>query len=253
MPEYSYEFSDYNFSKKMYLLRNFYQLSFRELSSLLNYKSKGNLTFFEKFPMQNKPSYQALINLQQVFGISIDWMLGYSKFPYTNETIQCAEAQQADRFIIKTSTFDMLDVSPKNIVHSFDRPEYIIDSLKRTVFPNIVIQRKLCLADRFVLLFLLNFLSYYMIKFYVEHYNSKILQQLNHLLQVVNGEITLKSETITRHPDYLPAFSKLENALFPQNGEEQANTLNQSVLDERWDFLKYLNDNNIEVQINNRN
>lgn len=251
MPEYSYNTSDYHFSQKFSLLRNFYQISFKDLSALMNYKSKGNLTNFEKFPMPTKPSYQALVNLQQIFGISLDWMLGSSKLPYTEETVRQAEIEQAQRFVYDKDRTKMVP----------DTPESMIDFLKTDLLPNQVIQKKLHLSDRFVLLYLLNYLSVYFVQYYVEHHDNQIQKKFHSMKEKMTGKSLLAPDSIKRHPDYMPAFLQLREATksplgIPYSlyhlhnvlpGQDKMERLDHPVLDERWDFIKYLENQGIEV------
>nr|WP_308612324.1 helix-turn-helix transcriptional regulator [uncultured Dialister sp.] len=229
MPEYSFEQTDFSFSRKFKALRTFYQISYRDLGTMMNYKSKANLTNFEKFPMTTKPSYQTIAALPQIFGISIDWMLGYSKIPYTEETIKQAENEQANRFL--------LDLPVGN--SPYDSPESLTDFLKREMFPNSVISQELSLSDRFILLFLLNYLALYFVQYYIAHHDSKIQMKIHKFKEFFEGSSTLEPDSITRHPDYMPAILKLYGAV-KQSKDQSSITPRSSILDNRWDFIDYL-------------
>lgn len=249
MPEYSFEQTDFSFSRKFKALRTFYQISYHDLGTMMNYKSKANLTNFEKSPMKTKPSYQTIATLPQIFGVSIDWMLGYSKIPYTEETIRQAEIEQASRFL--------LDLPNDNL--PFDCPESLTDFLKNHMFPNGVIRQELSLSDRFILLFLLNYLSLYFVQYYIAHHDSKIQMKIHKFKEFFEGTSSLEPDSITRHPDYMPAILKLYgavkqskdlNRIIPRSslelhGAVKPSIPKTSILDNRWDFIDYLQQANI--------
>lgn len=236
MPEYSFETSDFSFSHKFKALRTFYQISYRDLGTMMNYKSKANLTNFEKYPMITKPSYQTLATIPQIFGISIDWMLGYSNIPYTEETIKQAEIEQADRFLLDLPNDDL----------PYDTPESLTDFLKREMFPNRVLSKNLSLHDRFILLFLLNYLALYFVQYYVAHHDSKIQMKIHKFKMFFAGTSSLEPESISRHPDYMPAILALYGAVKLAKGQPGITISPQSsILDNRWNFIAYLQQSNI--------
>lgn len=259
MPDYIFDHSEYNFSKRFKALRDFYKLSSRDMAALLNYKSPSNISYFEKYPMSNKPSYQALISIQQLFGISIDWMLGISNEPYNNESLTCAETEQDNRFIVEVD----------EIAQNPDTPESIIRSLKNGVFPRLVIQRKLLLQDRFTLIFLLNYLSFSLTQYYIENRSGILRKKLHGLLEILglegNSKLNLNSNgvahTLKKHPDYAVAFFKFFNTLKSplcdsyeehpykvKPGQFSIKKLDHSILDETWDIISYLERNDIKAK-----
>lgn len=249
MAEYSTKTSELSFSKKFKALREFYNLSYRDMAGLLNYKSSGNIAYFEKVPMTNKPSYQILISLAQIYGISIDWMIGLSDVPYTEATVKAAEIEQASRFV----------VNPEVINQNAKSLESIISFLKDSLFPNAIITQRLQLADRFILLFLVNYLAGYVERYYVNHEGWKDSKNQQNLKNLIGLDPKMKAKQIKKHPDYLPAFLTLAAAVKPRLGipyeeygiippEETSGRIDHCILDNRWDLLAYLRANNIDVK-----
>lgn len=250
MPEYLTESSELSFSHKFKALRSFYHLSTRDMAALLNYKSPANIAYFEKSPMTNKPSYQTFINLQQIYGISIDWMLGLNNTPYTVETVKQAEIQQMNRFIL----------DPLEVKKNPESPESTVSFLKTDLFPNDVIWKKLQLRDRFTLLLILNFLSVYIFQYYIDHHGGILAKKVHGLKDMLGLNPSVKPQPIKKHAEYSQAFLDLYNAvksplgipysLYPAlvlPGQDKMERLDHPVLDERWDFIKYLESQGIEV------
>lgn len=262
MPEYTFDHSDLNFSDKFKALRNFYGLSAREMAALLNYKSSGNIAFFEKYPMTNKPTFQLLISMNQLFGVSIDWMLGIGEKPYTEENIRQAEIAQDERFVVAASAV---------IAEDSDAPENIMYGIKTGFFPRIIIQGKLELRDRFILLFLLNYISYALDQYYVQNRAGilkKKLQGLAELLGFTSSSNPLSNldgivNTMKKHQNFVEAFLQFADTLKSPEGipyslypalvlPEQSNVekLGHSLLDERWNFERYLEENTPTIRRN---
>ncbi len=254
MPEYTFDHSDLNFSDKFKMLRKFYRLSGRELADLLNYKSSANIAFFEKYPMKNKPTFQLLVGLNQLFGISSDWILGLGKEPYTEESINQAEIALDERFVIAASTI------PENS----DVPETIMRNIKCGIFPRSIVQRKLVLRDRFTLIFLLNYVSYSLDQYYVQNRTGILkgkLQSLSEILGFSNpsnliGNPEGISQTLKKHPEFSSAFLRFVDILKSPDGlpytlspvlllpgQVKVQKLDFSILGEEWDFNCYLEKN----------
>lgn len=73
------------FIKNLISLRNSYNLSSTDLTSLLNQKSRSSITNIESG--RALPSFEKLIEIANLFTISIDWLVGRSSEPYNEEII----------------------------------------------------------------------------------------------------------------------------------------------------------------------
>lgn len=71
------------FSHNLHILRQSHCLSLSELALLINLKSKGSLSTLEN--AKNPPSFETLINIANLFTVSIDWLVGRSSEPYNEE------------------------------------------------------------------------------------------------------------------------------------------------------------------------
>lgn len=254
MPDYTFDHADLNFSCKFKAVRSFHQLTTRELAALLNYKSASNIAFLEKYPMSSKPTFQLLVSMNQLFGLSIDWLLGLSEIPYTEESVRQAEIAQDERLIV-----DSLVIPADS-----DAPENIMSSIKEGIFPRKVIQEKLVLRDRFTLIFLLNYISYALEQYYVQNHSGilkKKLQGLAEILGFKNSSSLMTNpdgvtNTLKKHPEFASAFLQFVDTLkspfgIPYTlhpalvlpGQFKPEKLEHTIMDDRWDFLSYLEKN----------
>lgn len=80
-----------SFQQKLRILRTLYGLTLNEVKDLLELKSGGNVSGLEN--RRVRPSYATLVKIQALYGISIDWMMGFSDTPYNSITIEIALAQ----------------------------------------------------------------------------------------------------------------------------------------------------------------
>ena len=87
-----------SFNKKIRMLRQLYDLTLKEEAELLGLKSGGNITAMESG--KTKPSYETMVKIQALYGISIDWIMGYSDIPYNSITIEIA-LEQIRKKVIK--------------------------------------------------------------------------------------------------------------------------------------------------------
>ncbi len=257
MADYFFDHSEYSFSNKFKTIRSFYELPAREMAALLNYKSSANIAYFEKCPMTNKPTFQLLISINQLFGLSIDWLLGLSEIPYTEESVRQAEIAQDERLI----------VDPLVIPADSDAPENIMSSIKEGIFPRKVIQEKLVLRDRFTLIFLLNYISYALEQYYVQNHSGilkKKLQSLAELLGFSKPSALISNpsgivNTLKKHPEFASAFLQFVDTLkspfgIPYTlhpslvlpGQFKPEKLEHTIMDDRWDFLSYLEKTNFD-------
>lgn len=72
-------------------MRLAYVLSTKNLAQFLGIKSGSNITFWETG--KQKPSLEALELFCFSFGISVDWLMGYSYSPYNDEFLTLAEEE----------------------------------------------------------------------------------------------------------------------------------------------------------------
>ena len=85
-------------NKKIRMLRQLYDLTLKEEAELLGLKSGGNITAMESG--KTKPSYETMVKIQALYGISIDWIMGYSDIPNNSITIEIA-LEQIRKKVIK--------------------------------------------------------------------------------------------------------------------------------------------------------
>ncbi|MDY6084801.1 MAG: helix-turn-helix transcriptional regulator [Dialister sp.] len=80
-----------SFRQKLRILRTLYGLTLNEVKDLLELKSGGNVSGLENGRV--RPSYATLVKIQALYGISIDWIMGFSDTPYNSITIEIALVQ----------------------------------------------------------------------------------------------------------------------------------------------------------------
>ena len=72
-------------AKRVRMLRNDYTLTTTELAILLGFKRKTSITAIEVG--RSVPSYDVLMYIVQLFGVSMDWLMGYSDIQYDEEVL----------------------------------------------------------------------------------------------------------------------------------------------------------------------
>lgn len=202
---------DESFSAHFKTLRLFFLLANREMAELLNYKSPSNIVYFEHIPMTNRPSYQALVYLQQLYGISIDWLFGIQSLPFTEETLKAAESTLNVRLNSLSLDFqdEKFSVEQKlqNLLFNLSNPN---------IFPNFV------LNDQFVLLFLINFLNNELCKAFTEiEINRK--EKYSKFKVLENEKVIIRN-----HHEFIPMLE-----LFQREKEIFHKT---TILDPSWGF-----------------
>ena len=80
-----------SFAERLKLLRISKNLSTRQLANLLNIKSASNIPHWEK--QRLVPSFEKLNDVMNLFGISADWLYGYSDKPYNKKLIAMKETE----------------------------------------------------------------------------------------------------------------------------------------------------------------
>lgn len=80
-----------SFSKRLALLRTTYQLPTVILAKILKLKSRTSINDFES--QRTNPSVDVLLNISKLFGVSLDWLSGYSNTPYVAEVLLSYEEE----------------------------------------------------------------------------------------------------------------------------------------------------------------
>lgn len=165
-----------SFSKKIRMLRQLYDLTLKEEAELLGLKSGGNITAMESG--KTKPSYETMVKIQALYGISIDWIMGYSDIPYNSITIEIALEQIRKKVIkmIKEGT-----IYPDFIVTLEDYYHFI---------------DKLTIENQFNLILLQN---------YIIH-DQKIGYENNKKLKTINNKVML---SLGKHKEYYENLDKI--------------------------------------------
>lgn len=165
-----------SFNKKIRMLRQLYDLTLKEEAELLGLKSGGNITAMESG--KTKPSYETMVKIQALYGISIDWIMGYSDIPYNSITIEIALEQIRKKVIkmIKEGT-----IYPDFIVTLEDYYHFI---------------DKLTIENQFNLILLQN---------YIIH-DQKIGYENNKKLKTINNKVML---SLGKHKEYYENLDKI--------------------------------------------
>lgn len=77
------------FSKRLKLLRKTYGLTLNTLVNILGYKHTGIISLFEN--NKHVPSFDSLIQIANLFAVSLDWLFGYVDDPYNEEILTSLE------------------------------------------------------------------------------------------------------------------------------------------------------------------
>lgn len=165
-----------SFNKKIRMLRQLYDLTLKEEAELLSLKSGGNITAMESG--KTKPSYETMVKIQALYGISIDWIMGYSDIPYNSITIEIALEQIRKKVIkmIKEGTiYPDFIVTLEDYYHSID---------------------KLTIENQFNLILLQN---------YIIH-DQKIGYENNKKLKTINNKVML---SLGKHKEYYENLDKI--------------------------------------------
>lgn len=165
-----------SFSKRIRMLRQLYCLTLKEEAELLGLKSGGNITAMESG--KTKPSYDTMVKIQALYGISIDWIMGFSDMPYNSITIEIALVQIKKKVIkmIKEGTiYPDFIVTLEDYYHAID---------------------KLTIENQFNLILLQN---------YIIH-DQKIGYENNKKLKTMNNKVIL---TLGKHKEYYENLDKI--------------------------------------------
>lgn len=165
-----------SFNKKIRMLRQLYDLTLKEEAELLGLKSGGNITAMESG--KTKPSYETMVKIQALYGISIDWIMGYSDIPYNSITIEIALEQIRKKVI-------------KMIKEGTIYPDFIVtlEDYYRSI-------DKLTIENQFNLILLQN---------YIIH-DQKIGYENNKKLKTINNKVML---SLGKHKEYYENLDKI--------------------------------------------
>lgn len=165
-----------SFSQKIRILRHLYNLTLKEEAELLGLKSGGNITAMESG--KTKPSYETMVRIQALYGISVDWLMGYSDRPYNSITIEIALTQimkKVMKMVKEGAIYPDFIVTLEDYYHSFD---------------------KLNIENRFNLILLQN---------YIIH-DQKIGYENNKKLKTINNKVILG---LGRHQEFYENLDKI--------------------------------------------
>ena len=81
------------FSKRLKLLRKSHGVLSHELADVLGYKHRGIISRFEN--NKNMPSFDSLIQIADLFAVSLDWLLGRVNDPYNEKVLTSLEEKYA--------------------------------------------------------------------------------------------------------------------------------------------------------------
>lgn len=165
-----------SFSQKIRMLRQLYCLTLKEEAELLGLKSGGNITAMESG--KTKPSYDTMVKIQALYGISIDWIMGFSDMPYNSITIEIALVQIRKKVI-------------KMIKEGTIYPDFIV-----TLEDYYNAIDKLTIENQFNLILLQN---------YIIH-DQKIGYENNKKLKTMNNKVIL---TLGKHKEYYENLDKI--------------------------------------------
>lgn len=165
-----------SFSQKIRMLRQLYCLTLKEEAELLGLKSGGNITAMESG--KTKPSYDTMVKIQALYGISIDWIMGFSNMPYNSITIEIALVQIKKKVI-------------KMIKDGTIYPDFIV-----TLEDYYNAIDKLTIENQFNLILLQN---------YIIH-DQKIGYENNKKLKTMNNKVIL---TLGKHKEYYENLDKI--------------------------------------------
>lgn len=83
------------FADNLKILRESHSLSMSELAELLFIRTSAGVNQFEAG--RSNPSLETAITIATLFGISLEWLVGLAKEPYTEASIAAANIAKAER------------------------------------------------------------------------------------------------------------------------------------------------------------
>ena len=115
------------FAKRLQELRTTYGLSANKLASLLGFKWASSVANIEK--EKTMITTDTLIALSHLFGISIDWILGFSEIQYNEPLITSIEDELKTKPFIKNNT-ELLILLSSNENRTLEQRSHIIFKLQ---------------------------------------------------------------------------------------------------------------------------
>ena len=92
-----------NFTKNIKLLRSSHYISMNDLATMLDFKNKGTIGQMETG--KALPSYEKLVDISNLFAVSLDWLVGRTTEPYSEEIISHLEDSLMDTKLSSESEF----------------------------------------------------------------------------------------------------------------------------------------------------
>ncbi|MCH3949678.1 MAG: hypothetical protein LKE33_01890 [Acidaminococcus sp.] len=80
------------FSRRFILLKECYRLSYSQIADIIGAKSKNTVNDWVK-SQKGFPNETMLVNISQVFAVSLDWLLGNVEYPYREDFLRKLEKQ----------------------------------------------------------------------------------------------------------------------------------------------------------------
>lgn len=148
-----------SFSIKLKILRNTYGLSLAELAKILNMNTRGSLYDWEN--KRSFPSMENLISLTNLFGISLEWLLGRSETIYSDESIEWSEEAIGKYLHSLAALFpNSLQVSYWHFYLCEHYPEYAFEE-RRNLYYSLPVRANIAVLMREVRLTSLYWSMYY--------------------------------------------------------------------------------------------
>lgn len=135
-------------------LRKIYKLTQLEMTDLLGYKSRSNISDLESGRVN--PSMEKLKEFHVLFGIDPSWLMGIIETPYTEETI--ASAEKASEELAEELSDDM-----ENDIDLFSFYRNLYGKHKKEDYT---------LEDRLHMLFMANYVIHVLYRVWGRHYKS---------------------------------------------------------------------------------
>ena len=128
------------FAKNFKLLRLSHFLSMSDLAYILNFKNKSTISQLESIKIY--PSFEKLLDIADLFAVSIDWLVGRSSQPYDEELILNLESQLMNIKIVKNTEFKSIlpdtysDIEKRKIYYSLAERANLIFLLQNGGYTN---------------------------------------------------------------------------------------------------------------------
>lgn len=124
------------FGQNLRILRNSYKVSQAYLTILCGFKSTGTIAIWET--ARSGPTTEALFSISNLFGVSIDWLLGRTDKPYDDKILSGLES----KFILESEYIranvedDFIDPKGRDMQLSLPT-SYVIYKKRKKYYPNL--------------------------------------------------------------------------------------------------------------------